>query len=242
VSTIRVGCCGFTSSRREYFERLQTVEVQQTFYQPPKPSTARSWREEAPPAFELTMKAWQLITHEPQSPTYRRLAKPIPPELGSRYGSFRDTEEVWAAWETTRAVAEAMGAKVILFQSPASFTPTRENKERLRRFFTRLPRGAWRCAFEPRGVWEPEDVGALCRELDLLHAVDPLQEDPQASDRIAYFRLQGPVTGRYRYSDEDLSRIAQKCEPFELVYCLFNNVEMYKDALRFAHLLAMSEI
>jgi len=54
------------------------VEVQQTFYQIPRIATGKRWREEAPPDFEFTMKAWQLITHEPSSPTYRRLRTVIP--------------------------------------------------------------------------------------------------------------------------------------------------------------------
>jgi len=44
--TIKVGCCGFPVNRREYFRHLQLVEIQQTFYQPPRAETARRWRRE----------------------------------------------------------------------------------------------------------------------------------------------------------------------------------------------------
>jgi uncharacterized protein YecE (DUF72 family) len=53
------------------------VEVQQTFYEPPADTTIRRWRARAPAAFEFTLKAWQLITHEPSSPTFRRLKRPL---------------------------------------------------------------------------------------------------------------------------------------------------------------------
>ncbi|MHC1610664.1 MAG: DUF72 domain-containing protein [Candidatus Methanospirareceae archaeon] len=33
---------------------------------------AERWRLRAPKEFEFTVKAWQLITHEPTSPTYRK--------------------------------------------------------------------------------------------------------------------------------------------------------------------------
>lgn len=234
---IRIGCCGFAASRREYYARLELVEVQQTFYQPPRVATAERWRAEAPAGFEFTVKAWQLITHEPSSPTYRRLSKPVPPDRRDRYGFFRDTEEVWSAWEATRAIAAALAAKVILFQTPASFTPSREHKERLRAFMRKIPRDGRLIAFEPRGVWEPEEAAALCADLDLVPAVDPLRTEPPAG-RVAYFRLHGPVTGRYRYDDGDLHSIAAKCEGRDEAYCLFNHPEMWRDALRFRDLVA----
>jgi uncharacterized protein YecE (DUF72 family) len=46
------------------------------------------------------------------------------------------------------------------------------------------------------------------------------------------------VTGRYRYSKEDLETIAAKCLEGGEVYCLFNNPEMWKDARRLRDLLA----
>ena len=45
---VRIGCCGFRSSRESYYGLLDSVEVQHTFYQPPQVSTLRRWREEAP--------------------------------------------------------------------------------------------------------------------------------------------------------------------------------------------------
>jgi hypothetical protein len=42
---------------------LPAVEVQHTFYQSPQISTLKKWPKEAPPDFEFTLKAWQLITH-----------------------------------------------------------------------------------------------------------------------------------------------------------------------------------
>jgi uncharacterized protein YecE (DUF72 family) len=67
---IRVGCCGFALAQPRYFRTFRLLEVRQTFYQPPRLATLQRWRQQAPPGFEFTLKAWQLITHEPTSPTF----------------------------------------------------------------------------------------------------------------------------------------------------------------------------
>lgn len=61
---IKIGCCGFAMGQQEYFRQFQVVEIQNTFYRLPRLATAEKWRRAAPPSFEFTMKAWQLITHE----------------------------------------------------------------------------------------------------------------------------------------------------------------------------------
>ncbi len=37
---VKVGCCGFPGSRKDYFSQFKLVEVQQTFYKMPKLKTA----------------------------------------------------------------------------------------------------------------------------------------------------------------------------------------------------------
>ncbi len=235
--TIRVGCCGFPKAKGTYFQRFRLVEVQQTFYQPPQLRTLQRWREEAPEGFEFTLKAWQLITHTPTSPTYRRLRTPIPAEARERYGAFRPTEEVFAAWETTRQCAQALQARLVVFQCPASFTPTDEHLANLRAFFSRIERGDLRLAWEPRGRWEDGTIRRLCQELDLVHCVDPFERLPVHGD-LVYFRLHGRGGYRYRYTDEELAQLREWCATGKETYVLFNNVSMWEDALRFQALLA----
>lgn len=38
---ILIGCCGFPMARERYFARFPVVEVQQTFYRPPRIETLR---------------------------------------------------------------------------------------------------------------------------------------------------------------------------------------------------------
>jgi uncharacterized protein YecE (DUF72 family) len=71
---VKVGCCGFPINKKEYFKKFSLVELQSTFYEiPAKIETVKKWREEAPKDFEFTLKAFQVITHDSKSPTYKRL-------------------------------------------------------------------------------------------------------------------------------------------------------------------------
>lgn len=230
----RVGCCGFAEAQKTYFAHFPLVEIQQTFYRPPVPQTAARWRRNAPEDFVFTLKAWQLITHEPTSPTYRRLSREIPATERERYGSFRPTAEVFAAWETTREIAGILLAPVVVFQCPASFVPSSAHIENLRAFFRGIERRGLALAWEPRGDWPPETVRELCDELDLLHCVDPFKAREVTGEPV-YFRLHGISGYRYRYSDEELRRIYERCAG-RRGFVLFNNLSMQEDAERFLQL------
>jgi len=235
VSRLMVGCSGFPVAQARYWQGLQAVEVQKTFYQPPRPDTLRRWRGGAPPGAAFALKAWQLVTHPPASPTYRRLSHPVPEDRRDRYGWFRPTGEVWEAWERTRAAAVVLGARAVLFQCPASFRPTSENVQNLRRFFETIgPQPFW-LAWEPRGAWPWELVADLCRALGLVHAVDPFAADPVTADPL-YFRLHGRGGYRYRYSDGELRRLAAQVQG-RTGFVFFNNSHMWDDAQRLLLLL-----
>lgn len=230
---LKIGCCGFAKARARYYARFGVVEVQQTFYQPPRPETLARWREEAPAGFEFTVKAWQPITHPSSSPTWRRLRERIvrPEEAGY----FRPTAAVDAAWSRTQAATERLQARVVLFQCPARFTPEKEHLADMRRFFRSRDRGALRFAWEPRGRWPDGLIASLCGELDLIHCVNPLMRKP-VTRGTAYFRLHGIGGYRYRHSDDDLRRLLDLCAGYDTAYCLFNNMTMFEDAARFGTL------
>src|SRR5688500_17744034 len=67
---VKVGLCGFTIAIADYPRSFPVVEVQQTFYQPSADAVLRRWRDSVPEGFEFTIKAWQLVTHAANSPTY----------------------------------------------------------------------------------------------------------------------------------------------------------------------------
>jgi len=235
-ATKKVGCCGFGVARPKYFQTFSLIEIQQTFYQPPKSDTVKRWRDEAPADFEFTLKAWQLITHETTSPTYRRLKMRLSERQRNQVGSFRWTEPVRRAWETTLEVARLLHADKLVLQCPASFAPTSENKDRMREFFTHVQLSNITCIWEPRGQWQNDEIAALCRELNLIHCVDPFKAEP-VTGGLRYCRLHGTTGYRHEYSDKELQELAQRCAKDAQTYFLFNNVSMWQDAMRFKQLL-----
>jgi len=232
---VKVGCCGFAGRMEEYFSRFRLVEVQQTFYKMPKLETAHRWRQQAPADFEFTLKAWQLMTHPPASPTYRKAGITVPSGTEERYGFFRPSDEVHQAWEETRKFAQALEAKVILFQCPPSFKETPENIANMRRFFNSLKDTGYLLVWEPRGGWSESTIKALCSELGLVHCVDPLDKESLYGEP-QYFRLHGGPRYRHHYSQEELEYLKDRVGDRES-YVLFNNLNMYNDALAFDRLI-----
>lgn len=233
---IKVGCCGFPIRRVIYYQKFSIVEIQQTFYQLPRIETARRWREEAPPSFEFTVKAWQLITHEPTSPTYRRLKLDIPEKKKKNYGFFKQTEEVQEAWSQTEAFAQVLEAKKVLFQTPSSFNPTPGHIQNLKAFIKKIHRGRFILIWEPRGEWTRKEVEGLCRELDLVPCLDPFEGVPPKG-KILYLRLHGRTGYRYSYSREEMEEVIEKGRGYQEADILFNNQRMYENALECRNLL-----
>jgi uncharacterized protein YecE (DUF72 family) len=234
---VRLGLCGWNGSQRAYFTDFDCVEIQSTFYDPPALAVARKWRAAAPSGFEFSIKAWQLITHTAASPTYRRLRSPIPATERNCVGSFRQTEQVWQAWQRTVEIARALDARVILFQCPKSFLPTSENLINLSIFFRRVDKESFRLAWEPRGdAWSEGVVRDLCANYDLIHCVDPFEANSVYGD-LTYWRLHGRGSYSYRYTDGDLARLKQRLgEQRQPGYVLFNNFSSKADALRLRQL------
>ena len=127
----KVGLCGFSMSMTEYPRHFPIVEVQQTFYEPPSDKLLKGWRARMPIGFEMAIKAWQLITHEGKSPTYRRMKQPLTGAERASCGAFRDSAVVRRALARTLACAAVVDASVVVFQSPDSFRPDPDNVKAL---------------------------------------------------------------------------------------------------------------
>jgi uncharacterized protein YecE (DUF72 family) len=257
---LRIGCCGFPVGLSRYARKLPVVEVQQTFYRIPRRETIQRWRDAVPEDFIFTVKAWQGVTHPAGSPTYRK-AGPLPPDdVMARLGHFRPTEPVFAAWKDTLQAAEILRAPVILLQSPPSFGQTAEHEGNLSEFLGGIDRGAARIALELRAPWDRKSLAALCRKSDLIHCVDPFREDSVTGPPF-YLRLHGSPPGlrpvgspsglrpsgsppgkrmyTYRYTGEDLHLLRDRISGWGAegeVFCLFNNLSMWEDALAYRDL------
>ncbi|MEW5806099.1 MAG: DUF72 domain-containing protein [Acidobacteriota bacterium] len=233
---IKIGCCGFPVARSTYFKKFNVVEIQHTFYHIPPLELAPKWKSEAPPEFEFTMKAWQLITHESTSPTYKKLKRPINENRKEYYGFFKPTDAVFEAWEETQAFGLNLGARIILFQTPPGFSPSRENMVNIFKFFKTVKRDGMIFMWEPRGGWEDKDIEKICKELDLIDVVDPFKRLP-VWGQFNYFRLHGVTGYRYQYSERDLKKLLDLCQKKTESYIFFNNMTMLEDSQKFISLL-----
>lgn len=236
---IRVGTCGFCMRQAAFFRTFPLIEIQKTFYQPPQVTTAERWRAEASEGFEFTLKAFQAITHVGSSPTFRR--SKLSDAERAECGNFADTRTVREGWRQTLEIARALRASFVIFQCPKRFRPSEENVANLRRFFQWAERDDLRLGWEPRSSeWTKSLIKDLCRELGLVHVVDPFH-DPPLYGTPRYFRLHGRITGeyrfeyRYQYTDAELRELLEKCTANQ-TYCLFNNDSMRDDAQRFRRL------
>lgn len=233
---VRVGLCGWTVSQSSYARRFPVVEVQHTFYEPPADAVLMRWRSQVPASFEFTIKAWQVVTHESNSPTYRRLKQPLPDSARGQVGGFRTTPRVLAGWQRTLECARILRATGVLLQCPKSFRPTAENVARLQSFIGQVERPAGRLLWEPRGEWPTNLLTELCAELDLVHVVDPMRGETVTPERT-YYRLHGTTGWRHVHTDDELRRLRDLVEGRPSPYVMFNNIPRAGDADRFIALL-----
>lgn len=241
---IKIGCCGYPVAKKRYYENFDCIELNNTFYQLPSYETAQKWRKEASFDFEFIVKAFQLITHPPTSLTYKRLKEKI--KNRENYGFFKPSDEVFEAFERTYQIGKILNCNKILFQTPSSFKPNKENLSNLEKFFHTIKKGYPKnldYILEVRGKeWEDKIVKEICEEFNLIHCVDPLNRKP-VFGKFNYFRLHGEYkNGRiiyyHNYTLEELKEI-EKSSGKELNYIMFNNSNMFLDAIKFKDLIGV---
>ena len=165
---------------RFYSERLNTVEINNTFYRMPRESVLMSWAEQVPGDFVFALKAPQVITH------LKRL---------------RDVaEETGHLFRMLSVLDKKLGP--VLFQFPKSF---RADRPALRDFVSLIPDGI-ASAFEFRHPsWINDEILGLLRERGSSLCVADADENPMKeiipTAPWGYLRLR-----RSDYTEEDLSQ------------------------------------
>ncbi len=163
-----------------YSGRLDTVEINNTFYRMPKESVLTSWAEQVPGDFVFALKAPQVITH------VKRL--------------WNVSEETEYLFRTLWALDRKLGP--VLFQFPKSF---RANRPALEDFLGLIP-GDRACAFEFRSAsWLDDEILNLLREKGCSLCIADADENPVneiiPTASLGYLRLR-----RSDYTDADLSQ------------------------------------
>jgi uncharacterized protein YecE (DUF72 family) len=202
--SIRIGCSGWVYKHwrglfypgglpqtrwfERYAEEFDTVEINNSFYLLPKPTTFEKWRKQAPPGFCYAVKANRYLT---QAKKLLDCEEPM--------------ERMMAA---VRHLGDRLGP--ILYQMPPSFGL---NLDRLEAFLKLVPNDVTNIfEFRNKGWYVPETFALLDRYGAgfCVHDMRGSATERVAVGRAAYVRFHGGV-GQYwgRYSDEKLMGWAQ---------------------------------
>ena len=237
---IKVGCCGFPIKKERYYSEFKVVEVQKTFYDPRNIETFKKWRVNAPDDFEFTIKAWQGVTHDIKSPTWKRYKGEL---IGKkeRYGLLHFTEEVMWAWERTLDAANALNSNIIVVQLPPKLSWD-ENNEDIKKTIDYLLESKKIIVIEPRNkTWFREEVYDYFRKNNIVFCTDPFKNGLIDTHRdVMYLRLHGIGGYKYKYNEEELKALYTWVEPYldqRKIYVMFNNVYMYENAKQFLDML-----
>lgn len=228
--------------RERYFRELSYVELSALFAGPQKPSTFAKWAEVAPPQTVGLVAPFPMTHRKPPSGT-----KLWTHDATS--GDFRSSDPARATLAPLREAIDAVKACCVIFRSPDSFSPSAANRDELKKFFGELATegaiGTQR-VWVPGGLWEVRSAVKLANELGVTCAVDPLVEEPGATDdpfadleaSSLYFRVEGAGrAGMIRNERlEDLAALVEQYEDLSSLTIAFASPERWQDARNFVKL------
>lgn len=190
-----------------YAQHFDTVELNNTFYHLPLPSSFDKWRESTPRDFVFAVKGSRFITH---------MKKLKDPESSTQ--KFFDG-------------AERLEGKLgpILFQLPPRW---KLNVERLKQFLESLPSGH-RYVFEFRDEsWLVKEAFDVLRQFNAafcIHDLANMRTPLEITANFTYIRFHGPGEAKYQgsYSNRELQEWAERISDWrsELkgIHVYFNN-------------------
>jgi len=209
-----------------YYQRLDTVELNNTFYRLPTESALASWRDSTPRGFCFAAKGSRFLTHMKK---------------------LKDPEQALDRFFTAIDILQdKLGP--ILFQLPPHW---QLDAGRLEHFLRVLPKHH-RYAFEFRNeTWNIQEIYSLLAAHNAGYCIFDLagfQSPIEVTTDLVYVRLHGPG-GKYQgsYNEEALSQWAQRIRNWQLdnraVYVYFDNDQAgyaAHNALRLKQLLEAS--
>jgi uncharacterized protein YecE (DUF72 family) len=209
-----------------YFsERLDTVELNNSFYHLPTEAAFKSWKDKTPGDFLFAIKLSRYITHQ------------------KRLKESRESLDFFV--ERAKLLGKKFGP--ILVQLPPFL---KRDDDRLLSFLKILPKRK-RFTFEFRHeTWFTDEIYALLNKYDAslcLYELKGVSIEDVTTAKWVYIRLHGPEKTAYTgsYSDEQLQawadRIGRWSKEGKDVYCYFDNDEKayaVGDALRLRKMLS----
>ncbi len=150
----------------------------------PAPPALRKWRRLVSPAFAFSLVMPRVVAE-------------------FQTGATRDAALVKAV-----AAATALQASVLVLATPASIRPTKANVERFVALAEELPKNGQLVAWEPTGLWSPEETEQVCAMLGWLPVVDAAEHDVKDGP-IVYTRLRA-IGKASRLGPNRLQRLAEQ--------------------------------
>ncbi len=189
-----------------YSEKLNTVEINSSFYHLPKETTFEKWKTTFPKGFVFSVKASRYITH---------MKKLIDSQ-----------ESVQLFLSRAKILGDKLGP--VLFQLPPSL---KFNNNTLEEFLRILP-GKFKYTIEFRHQsWWNNETYELLRKNNIAFCIYELGKTispKEITSDFTYLRLHGPGT-KYKgnYNDEILQRWANYFFQWQVkeIYCYFDNDE-----------------
>lgn len=117
----------------------------------------------------------------------------------------------------TKGAAEILGAKIVVFDTPASFLPGPDRLRDMYRFFKSASRGSLSFVWHPRGGEWASLADKVCAELGLIRAFDPLRQPAPKKGRFLYMRPGLPRMGSLSVDNVATIRAAADDVPAFLV-------------------------
>lgn len=150
----------------------------------PRAATLRAWRRDAGPQFVFSVVLPRSVS-----------------ELGS--GALRDP-----GIADTIEVARLLEARCILLATPPSVRPTNVYRDRIAALAEKLPKSPTMLAWEPSGLWEPEEIRQTARAAQVLPVLDAAQTELLPGS-VVYTRLRA-LGGASRLGQRALEQTADQ--------------------------------
>ena len=182
-----------------YAERLNAVELNNTFYRMPQPGMIESWNSQVPADFRFSVKAPQSITH------FRRLKDAAP--------------QTRIMLKTISALEERLAA--VIFRLPENMT---KDLKRLEMFLKVLPADTPAVFDFRHPTWFDDEVVELLRSQNRVLCVSDIEELPESytykTADWGYVRLR-----RVRYTKAELVKWTRliKAQKWKDTYVFFKH-------------------
>jgi uncharacterized protein YecE (DUF72 family) len=189
-SELHIGSSTLIGALERYAERLDLLEVSSEPKLLPPPKRLRKMRESVPRGFHFSVVLPSALSALPSSGVEALLAPAL-------------------------EAARALEASWLLLRTLPAVTPSERSRKRLRELVAAMAGGP-RVAWEPRGVWTPEDAEGFAREIGVALVRDLGQADAPDGP-VVYTRLRA-LGQQSRISQGAIERIAERLEDAEEAY------------------------